>query len=162
MPQQVQVCQACKKLHKSLYRKEEESLREINIFFPKFAMPEIKGQPKQQTKMPTDKTKLQEQQDLRIKVPDVCCRILVALRSMLAQKISAHSRRYPGRHSSSAFTVPKLAYTTKIPNTKPKSTKKSTPPPRFQQLTADCAERHGNRRLSYWPERAGVGRLSKP
>jgi hypothetical protein len=83
MPQQVQVCQACKKLHKLLYRKEEESLREINIFFPKFAMPEIKGQPKQQTQMPTDKTKLQEQQDLRIKVPDVCCRILVALRSML-------------------------------------------------------------------------------
>ncbi len=130
MPQQVQVCQACKKLHKLLYRKEEESLREINIFFPKFAMPEIKGQPKQQTQMPTDKTKLQEQQDLRIKVPDVCCRILVALRSMLAQKISAHSRRYPGRHSSSVFTVPKLAYTTKIPNTKPKPTKpRTTTPP---------------------------------
>jgi hypothetical protein len=42
MPQQAQVCQACKKLHKLLYRKAEESLRENNIFFPKFAMPEIK------------------------------------------------------------------------------------------------------------------------
>jgi hypothetical protein len=73
--------------------------------------------------MPTDKTKLQEQQDLRIKVPDVCSRILVALRSMLTQKISAHSRRYPGRHSSSVFTVPKLAYTTKIPTHKTETNK---------------------------------------
>ncbi len=114
-------------------------------------MPEIKVQPKHQTQLPTDKTKLQEQQDLRIKVSDVCCRILVALRSMLAQKISAHSRRYPGRHCFSVFTVPKLAYTTKkIPKhkTQNQQSRKQQHQHRFQWLTADCIERHGNRRLS--------------